>query len=432
VRYFWSAVTGYRFGIASKSGNLLPHSKIEIRSEIHSCATAPRSVTIVCMKVEQTPPQALTKTRFVEAVRLKLSAATITKSVILLVTALLLLFQLPASFIEQFYANGFYPRLQSLVTPLTNLLPVALYDVLLVSVVVGIPLWWFWRLKKAERGTKLRALLQLAINTIILAAAIFLLFLAFWGFNYSRIPLTAKLDYDNQRINEENALKLYRLSIEQLNREVEAAHQTALPDDAEWRRRLQPAYNALLQEFGRTGDITLARAKTTLFDRYLEATGISGFINPYGLETVVGRGYHPLTRAFTLAHEWGHLAGYATESEASFIGLLALLRSEDAAARYAGWLELYRNIPFTPEQRERLKPIFAAMPQLSEAVKADLRAMAEEAKKRRLSPKISEAQWQMYEQFLKANNARPNYNELISLVMGTEFDAGWKPQQRVR
>src|SRR5262249_37531147 len=236
---------------------------------------------------------------------------TVTKSLIVFAAILLLLFQLPASFIEHIYSNGIYSRGQSFITSLTNLLPFALYDWLLIIAILGIPAWWLFRLIKAELGTKLRALIRLAINTVVLVAMLFLLFLAFWGFNYSRLPLIAKLDYDSGRINEENALNLYRLSVDHLNTEVEAAHQSALPNDAEWQRRIQPSYNALLRELGRSRDLTLARPKATLFDRYLEATGITGFINPYGLETIVGRGYHPLTRAFTLAHEWGHLAGYA-------------------------------------------------------------------------------------------------------------------------
>src|SRR5262249_31645011 len=149
----------------------------------------------------------------------------------------LLLFQLPASFIERFYANGFYPRLQSLVTPATNLLPFALYDALLTGLILGVPAWWLIRLIKAERGAKLRTLARLAANTVAFAAALSLFSLLFWGFNYSREPLTAKLDYDSDRINEENALKLYRLCVERLNAEVGAAHQAALPDDAEWQRR---------------------------------------------------------------------------------------------------------------------------------------------------------------------------------------------------
>ena len=341
---------------------------------------------------------------------------------------LLTFFQLPESWIERFYANGLYPHVQAAVTPVSNLLPFALYDVLLVTVILGLPVWWVRRLVKAGKGRRLRRLGTLIVNTIVLAAISYLLFQFLWGLNYMRRPLKEKFDYDAARINEDAAVQLYRLAVERLNTDVLAAHQTELPDDAEWRRRLQPAYDALVKELGPRTSLTLARPKATLFDRYLEKAGITGFINPFGHETIVAKGFHPLDRGFTLAHEWGHLAGFADESEASFIGLLALLRSEDATARYAGWLELYRSIPLRKTRLEELNRTFTVpLPQLAEPVKEDLRAMAEEAAKRKISERISRAQWQMYEQFLKANNATPNYGEVISLVMGTKFDPAWQP-----
>ena len=336
--------------------------------------------------------------------------------------------RLPEGFVERFYANGLYPHLQSLVTPATNYLPFTVYDLLLAGMLLGLPAWWAVRLVKAEKGKRRSRLGALAVNTVVFAAVLYLLFQLLWGLNYMRRPLTSRLDYDQARINEEAAVQLYRLAIERLNAEVAPAHQAGLPDDEEWRRRLQPSYEALARELGRGSGIPLARAKATLFDRYLESSGITGFINPFGHETVVARGYHPLDRGFTLAHEWGHLAGFAKESEASFIGLLALLRCEDAAARYAGLLELYQSIPLRRARLEELgKTLAEPLPQLSEAVKADLLAMAEEAAKRKVNEQISQAQWQVYEQFLKANNATPDYGELISLVMGTKFETNWQP-----
>jgi hypothetical protein len=296
-------------------------------------------------------------------------------------------------------------------------------------VLVGLPAWWIVRIVKAGKGRRLRRALSLFLNTMVLTSIVFLIFQLLWGFNYMRQPLRQKLDYNAERINQEAAMRLYRLSVERLNAEVDEAHKSNLPDDEEWRKRLQPSYRSLLKEFGRTGDITLARAKATLFDKYLEASGISGFINPFGHETIVGRGYHSLDRAFTLAHEWGHLAGFADESEASFIGLLALLRSEDAACRYAGWVALYSHLPLR-SLKEKLKTDTAPVPQLSAAVESDLRAMDEEAEKRRISPVVNKAQWQMYDQFLKAQHATASYGELISLMMGIQFDSGWKAQQR--
>ncbi len=355
---------------------------------------------------------------------------TICKSATVIAAVLLMLFQLPAPLVERFYANGFYPRLQSVFTPLTNLLPFAVYDALILGLIFGVPIWWVLRIVRAGTGRRWRAVANLFINTIVFSALAFLLFQILWGFNYSRLPIAQKVAYDDGRITKDAAIQLARLCIEQANMEVETVHQNGFPTDTEWLSRLQPSYNLLLAELGRTSSLTLARPKATLFDKYLESSGIGGFINPFGHETIVARGFHSLDRAFTLAHEWGHLAGFATESEASFIGLLALLRSEDPACRYAGWLALYSHIPLRRILTDADEATRQALPKFSPQVEADLQAMVEEESKRQVNEQISAAQWQMYKEFLKANNATPNYGELISLVMGTEFKAHWSPALR--
>jgi hypothetical protein len=355
---------------------------------------------------------------------------TILKAAPIIAAVLLMLFQLPSAWVERFYANGFYPRLQSIFTPLTNLLPFAVYDALILGLIFGVPIWWVMRIVRAGKGRRWRALAHLFINTLVFSALAFLLFQILWGFNYSRLPIAQKVAYDDGRITKDAAIQLAHLCIEQANMEVETVHQNGFPTDIQWLGRLQPSYNILLAELGRTSSFTLARPKATLFDKYLESSGIGGFINPFGHETIVARGFHSLDRAFTLAHEWGHLAGFATESEASFVGLLALLRSEDPACRYAGWLALYSHIPLRRILTDADEATRQALPKFSPPVEADLQAMAEEESKRQVNEQISAAQWQMYKEFLKANNATPNYGELISLVMGTEFKAHWSPALR--
>ena len=44
-------------------------------------------------------------------------------------------------------------------------------------------------------------------------------------------------------------------------------------------------------------------------------------------------------RPFVIAHEWGHLAGYADESEANYIAWLTCMRG-DEGAQYSAWLAL--------------------------------------------------------------------------------------------
>ena len=53
-------------------------------------------------------------------------------------------------------------------------------------------------------------------------------------------------------------------------------------------------------------------------------------INPFGLEVLVNPDLLPFERPFVAAHEWAHLAGYADESEASFVGWLTCMRADAA------------------------------------------------------------------------------------------------------
>ena len=66
-------------------------------------------------------------------------------------------------------------------------------------------------------------------------------------------------------------------------------------------------------------------------------------VNPFGLEVLANPDLLPFERPFIAAHEWAHLAGYADESEASFVGWLTCMHA-GVPARYSGWLFLYWQI----------------------------------------------------------------------------------------
>ena len=88
---------------------------------------------------------------------------------------------------------------------------------------------------------------------------------------------------------------------------------------------------------------TPGRLKATLFGPYFRWTGVDGMINPFGLEVLPNPDLLPFERPFIAAHEWAHLAGYADESEASFVGWLTCMHA-GVPARYSGWLFLYWQI----------------------------------------------------------------------------------------
>jgi hypothetical protein len=365
----------------------------------------------------------------------RLPPRPIVKAVVIILAIALALFRLPAAWVERFYANGFYLRLQTIVTPASNLVPFSMIDMLIVALAFGLPAWWIVRLKQARRGERGKRALALLFDTVTLAALIFLGFQALWGLNYMRPPLAGKVDYDEQRLTIEAVKQLKRLTIERLNALSDEAHAVPQLDEEEWRARLRQSFNAAIIQLGNSKEIAPATPKTTIFQPYLAAAGISGFVNPFGYEVILDRELFAFEKPFALGHEWAHLAGFANEAEASFVGLLACLQSGDAALQYSGWLALYQHTPWLWESRAAPmseSEIARLPPRLKPEVLADLQ-MINERTSRRVSATISRAQERVYDGFLRANRVREgiaSYGLVVNLFVCTSFSPDWVPVRR--
>ena len=87
---------------------------------------------------------------------------------------------------------------------------------------------------------------------------------------------------------------------------------------------------------------TPSRPKRTLLAPFFRASGVDGMHAPFLLETLLNPDLTPPERPAVLAHEWAHLAGYAPEDDASFVGLLAALARRSRLA-YSAWLALFHD-----------------------------------------------------------------------------------------
>jgi hypothetical protein len=319
---------------------------------------------------------------------------------------------LPRAAVERVYSNGVYPLVQSRLTALSNRVPVSIGDVLGIALALGIVAWWGTKLARAERGGRARLLGSLGFDTAVLAALVYAAFLALWGFNYLREPLAARIDYDPARVTGERAEELLRLTIERLNAEYAAAHARPRPGEAEMRVSLERAFARALEETGTRRVGITALPKRSLFDPLLASAGIDGFTNPFGHEVVLNAELLPIERPFLLAHEWGHVAGLADESEASFVALVACVRSDDPLLRYSGWLALVPYLPRGPGRE---------LPRLAPAVVADLRAIARRSE-RRYSPAVGRIQSAVYDRFLKVHRVEGgigSYALIVRLALGS-------------
>ena len=324
----------------------------------------------------------------------------------------------PAGWIEHWYSRGFYLRLQPIVSRVTALSPVALFDLAVLGLLAAF-VWWGVRSCKTDGFAGMLRLL--AVRLAVTASVIYLWFMAAWGLNYRRVPLQEQLAYDSTRLTRDRAVQFARAAVDQANA-LRPSGATVPVDD-------QSLADALFEVQRRLGVERRARptsANRSLLELYFRKAAIDGMTDPFFLEIIVNPDVLPSERPFVLAHEWAHLAGYADESEANFVAWLTCIRASEAA-RYSGWLSAYQHVSsgLPPQDRRALAGA------LSSAVRADL--AAERARFELSSERVRVAARGAYDTYLRANRVDEgiaSYNAVVRLMLGVAFDGEWNPERR--
>jgi hypothetical protein len=254
----------------------------------------------------------------------------------------------------------------------------------------------------------------------------YLVFLMLWGLNYRRVPMEQRLSIDQGAPSPEAVVQLGLMAAGQLNRLYDEAHRSEWPEPLN-DSSLVRAYGEIQQLLSDTEPAAPGRLKRSMLGPYFRWTSVDGMINPFGLEVLINPDLLPFERPFVAAHEWAHLAGYADESEASFVGWLTCLRA-DAAAQYSGWLALYWQVNGEVNQAERA----AIGNTLAAGPRADMAAVVERIR-RSEQPWLRDAGWRVYDQYLKANRVEEgirSYGTVLTLILRARFDEGWTPVRR--
>lgn len=337
----------------------------------------------------------------------------------------LALVPLDPAWVERVYARGWYPAVQPLITSMSSLLPIALLDVWVVLGALGV-VWGVWRIVRAPSGTRLRTILGVVARGLVVASVAYLGFALCWGLNYQRQPITHALDFDRTRVTPAAVDASSLRAVSALNHLYRAAHTElgATPTLAAVRVRLAPAFAAAQRTLGQRSAATAGRPKISMLSPFFRWATVDGMVNPLGLEVIVNPDVLPVEQPFVIAHEWGHLAGWARESEASYVGWVTCLEG-DHASRYSGWLSFYWHLR-SAVPRNRL-PAIDAM--LDAGPRRDLSAIA--ARLQRGQPLVQRVSWRTYDQFLKANRVDEgigSYDEVVTLIVGTAADADGRPR----
>jgi hypothetical protein len=326
---------------------------------------------------------------------------------------------LPQRWIESWYSRGLYPHMQRSLTTISNLCPYPLFDALLLAAAAAMAIATYRAMR--TYGWK-RGSLRTALIAGRAAAVVYLAFLAAWGLNYRRVPLTSTLAFDGARVTRAAAADLAVATVQSLNRLYGAAHQGETDLG-----RLAAAFHSAERALRSSADqspagIVPGRPKSSLLGGYFHYTSVSGMTDPFFLETLIAPDLLDVERPFVIAHEWGHLAGYADESEANYVAWLACQRG-DARAQYSAWLALLSNVQtFLPK---------GTTAGLNIGPRIDVFAIR--YRYTRTSPVLRAAARETYDRYLKANRVErgiESYGAVVQLILGTELDAAGNPRRR--
>jgi len=327
----------------------------------------------------------------------------------------------PPWVIDEFYSRDMYPWLQTWLTTATNLLPIAVLDVLLIGglVLVVIRVRHLWQL--ARHRSVIDALWEATRRVIRLAAALTLLFLWTWGCNYRRLPLETALAGNEAATPTAESLANAVADANGLAARLRPSVVSESPSYDELASVLREPMNRALALLNRPALGAPGRPKFSLaLTPYFTAAGINGMVNPLALEAIVHPDLLPFERAFVLAHEWGHLAGQADEAEASAVGWLACMNGTPATAYSASLYLIMEAVAALPPDERR-----AAMGRVHPDVRADLAKIAERMQKQR--PAVRQAATRAYDEFLKANRVEDgtaSYGRALELILASPiYDA---------
>jgi hypothetical protein len=325
--------------------------------------------------------------------------------------------------VERWFSRAWYPALQRAITPLTNRVGWSLFDVTVVAILVAAVAMVVARVRGAKGPARKRRWWNAALDLVALAAAVYLVFMTSWGWNYRRLPLATRLDARNDGVTAERVRELADTATYHLNTLHPSVQKTAWPRREDWLARLGPAFDAAQRAFGIDPPAIAARPKPTVLGPWFVRAGIAGMTNPFQFDVMLTPDALPFEVPGLLAHEWAHVAGFAREDEAGFVGFVTTQQG-DTHAQYSGWLDVYGRLLSALPRAQRV----AIHARLGAGPRADLAAI--ERRLERVSPTAQRVAWSSYDSYLKSNRVREgleSYDGVVSLLARSRFDERWRP-----
>ena len=278
--------------------------------------------------------------------------------------------------VEDVYAQRWYPSISVWMRSCTGWIPVSLGDILygLFGCWLLVRFIQFVRAYRQDKTNRSALFLRQLLQITRTLGVLYILFNVLWGLNYNRPGLVWQLKLDTAAIQRSDLDTLNLLLLEKTNtwKQAALAYPTPVPTGnqlfVEARQSFVQA--ALIDSFMQLRTPVI---KSSLWGWLGNYTGFLGYYNPFTGEAQVNTTVPAFSQPYTACHELGHQLGYARENEANFIGYLAARASTNPHVRYSMYLDLFLYANRTLSRVDSMQAKQIRM-QLDTTVKQDLAA----------------------------------------------------------
>ena len=243
---------------------------------------------------------------------------------------------------SDWYRDHIYPIWVNTYGRLTSVFPFSFGEILIMIAVFGIPASLLAMIvliiiKKGRRKKvgKVFGYVYLWIITFVVVVQVNNCFVLYRTSNFAQMHDLPQNEHTNEQLE-----ALGYGVIEGLNKaaeEVERDSKGCVVMNCDYDETAKKAMKNLGKEF-RNLDGYYVTPKPIICSFFMSQMNLTGIYFPFSMEANYNNDAYKAKLPCTVCHELAHTRGYIQEDEASFIAVLACIRSDDANYRYAGYL----------------------------------------------------------------------------------------------
>lgn len=225
------------------------------------------------------------------------------------------------------------------IASVTGALPFALWEVLLVLLV----LLFFYSI--VHTLIEKKRFLSWLSGLVLAASALIFVFTALWGLNHYAPELSRDLDLTIREYAGEElsaAAAYYRDAASALAGQVDRDENGQMVSHfADWARTAGSSFEALSAEYPVFAGSTAPVKKAAVTWYLMSVTGYTGVFVDFTAESTVNPDTFAASLPYTMCHEVAHRCTVAGEDGANFAAFLACAESDDPAFRYSGYYSAF-------------------------------------------------------------------------------------------